>query len=79
MADIRARNRAVIFRVTEEEYTHLKKACYAGGGRSLSDFTRLKLLGPPAEGATPAFFQVAEKLDELKAAVQQLARLVTKP
>jgi hypothetical protein len=79
MADIRARNRAVIFRVTEEEYTHLKKACSAGGGRSLSDFTRLKLLGPPAEGATPAFFQVAEKLDELKAAVQQLARLVTKP
>lgn len=79
MADVRARNRAVIFRVTEEEYTHLKKACSAGGGRSLSDFTRLKLLGPPAEGATPAFFQVAEKLDELKAAVQQLTRLVTKP
>jgi hypothetical protein len=62
--------------VTEEEYTHLKEACSAVGGRSLSDFTRLKLLGPRAE--TPGIFQVAEKLDELKAAVQQLARLVTK-
>jgi hypothetical protein len=76
---VKARNRAVIFRVTEEEYTHLKEACSAVGGRSLSDFTRLKLLGPPAEGVTPAFFQVAEKLDELKAAVQQLTQLVTKP
>jgi hypothetical protein len=69
MAQVRARNRAVIFRVTEEEYTHLKNACSAGGGRSLSDFTRLKLLGPPSEAAT-----LTEKLDELKAAVQQLTQ-----
>jgi hypothetical protein len=78
MSGVRARTRAVIFRVTEEEYAHLKKACSAGGGRSLSDFTRLKLLGPPAEGVSPAFSQVAEKLDELKAAVQQLTSLVAK-
>jgi hypothetical protein len=75
VSKLKVRNRAIIFRVTEDEYKHLQKACSAAGGRSLADFARLRLLGAPG-GESPAIARVAEKLDEVKHAVQQLTGIL---
>lgn len=45
MNDLRHRNRLVVFRVTQEEYEALQHACTEEGARTLSDFTRSRLLG----------------------------------
>jgi hypothetical protein len=77
MAIIKPRNRVVIFRVTQEEYSHLETACTIGGARSLSDFARSRVLSGPEP--PPVLSQVEVKLDELKSAVEMLAtRLVEK-
>jgi len=74
------RNKAVLFRVTEDEYNRLIHACSSGGARSLSDFARARLLystPAPAElslAQAPSLAQVEEKLDELKSAVDQLTQ-----
>ena len=41
---IRRRDQAVVFRVTNEEYSQLQKACEASGSRNLSEFVRFELL-----------------------------------
>jgi hypothetical protein len=74
MAHTQPRNRAVIFRVTQEEYNRLEAACANGGARSLSDFARSRVLS-----AAPSHLSsVEEKLEEIKSAVQQLARVIVK-
>lgn len=78
MAVTKPRNKAVLFRVTEDEYNRLIHACSSGGARSLSDFARARLLGPAAAAAdagtapSPSLAQVEEKLNELKSALDQL-------
>ena len=69
------RNRVVLFRLTQEEYSSLQSA--AGSARSLSEFARSRILGPSSE-ETGHLTQVDEKLSELKVAVDQLTRLVAK-
>jgi hypothetical protein len=39
-----ARNRIVVFRLSQDEYRNLKKACNSHGARNLSDFTRSEVL-----------------------------------
>ena len=41
------RSRLINFRVTEEEFQHLKAACALQGARCLSDFARNTILGNP--------------------------------
>ena len=44
MASLHQRNRIVVFRLSQEEYSSLRLACVAAGSRNLSDFTRTELL-----------------------------------
>jgi len=80
VAVTKPRNKAVLFRVTEDEYNRLVDACSTGGARSLSDFARARLLGGASSPAEPnsspslSLAQVEEKLDELKSAVDQLTQ-----
>jgi len=39
-----ARDRVVVFRLSQQEYQTLKRACDSRGARNLSDFTRTELL-----------------------------------
>ncbi|HLY16482.1 MAG TPA: hypothetical protein VKR61_04630 [Bryobacteraceae bacterium] len=39
------RNRVVVFRVSQDEYSSLKEACDRAGARNLSDYTRSEVLG----------------------------------
>ncbi len=64
MAILKPRNRVLIFRLTEDEYSHLQSACSTDGARSLSDFARTRLLGSLA--AEPAASSVEQKLSDLQ-------------
>jgi hypothetical protein len=44
------RNRIVVFRLTQDEYKRLQKACSSTGASSISDFTRRELLDKPDTG-----------------------------
>lgn len=75
------RNRMVVFRLTQEEYDHLKGVCEERGGRNLSDFTRSELmtfLGADSleRLLEKRFFDVKQQLGELRDAVRQLSILV---
>jgi hypothetical protein len=70
MPDSKPRTRAVIFRLTQEEYNRVKSATSAGGARSLSDFARANVLRAAGE---PTLGQMERKLDELNRAVRQIA------
>jgi hypothetical protein len=74
MADIKPRTRAVIFRLTQDEYNRVKSASHAGGARSLSDFARANVLRAAGE---PTLGQMERKLDELHRTVRQLAEKLT--
>jgi len=72
------RNRSVIFRITQAEYDRLSLACAASGARTLSDYTRSKLLEASEtdlQGSThlDGFHAIDEKLDELKAMVNRVS------
>lgn len=73
MAVLNPRNKTVIFRLTEDEYSALQEACTSRGARSLSDYARERILsmneGPPIE----------QTLYQLNSAVQQLTRMLEKP
>ena len=66
-----ARNKTVVFRITREEYAHLKSACSEHRARSLSEFARAKVLRAVGE---PSLVEVGRKLGELELAVEQLSR-----
>ena len=64
------RNKLVNFRVSEEEFTQLTKACDASGARCLSAFTRNAVLAPRNESAAVTavesrLAQMTQKLDAL--------------
>src|SRR3954462_5115289 len=44
VSSLNPRNRMVVFRLTQEEYTRLRDACKSKGGRNLSEYTRSELL-----------------------------------
>lgn len=74
MADTKPRTRAVIFRLTQEEYNRVKFASSEGGARSLSDFARANVLRATGD---PTLGQVERKLDELNRTVRRLAEKLT--
>jgi hypothetical protein len=68
----------VIFRITQAEYDRLRLACGASGARTLSDYTRSRLLDASetdSQGSTrlEGFHAIDEKLEELKAMVNRIS------
>lgn len=74
MAISKPRNRVVLFRLTQDEYAQVQRACTEVDARSVSDFARARILGHAAPGAMPA--QVEARLADLTHAVERLTRLV---
>ena len=72
MAVTKPRNRTVLFRLTQEEYSALQAACSAGGARSLSDFARERILADRSSGTANLEAQVRE----LASAVGHLIMLI---
>lgn len=76
------RTRAVNFRVSEEEFQELKKACATQGARSVSEFARkavwrmvVGVLGPQlksgAENIEDGLTQIQQQLSELAALIRE--------
>jgi len=74
---LKPRNRAVVFRLTQEEYDALLAACLRSGGRSLSDYARSSLLNS-INAADPSIHRLETKLNETNSALQSLVLLVTR-
>jgi hypothetical protein len=75
------RTRAINFRLSEEEFEELKRACAARGARSLSDFARTAVWRMITHGLdTLPLGAVAEdidgRLDKLQQQLNQLAGLI---
>ena len=70
---IRPSPKAVAFHVTRDQYEILKAECASGAARSLSELARSRVLRAIAGHS---LVQVARKLEELEAAVEQLAEAV---
>ena len=74
MAVSKLRNRVVLFRLTQDEYDSVQKACVEGSARSISDFARVRILG---SGDNSSLAQVESQLAELSRAVENLTHLLT--
>jgi hypothetical protein len=70
MAINKPRNRILIFRLSEDEYSTLQSA--SSGSRSLSEFARAKLMG--SLDSNP----IDSQLTELKTTVARIAELLEK-
>jgi hypothetical protein len=71
------RNRLVVFRLTEEEYDTLKRACAEKGARNLSEFTRARVLGVARTDFVSAmlqrrFLEIEQQLASLQDALGRL-------
>jgi len=69
---VKSKTKAIVFRITEEDYERLESKTRATGARSLSEFARSKLLRAVGE---PSLAEVGRKLSELETAVQHLAEM----
>ena len=78
MAIVKRRDRIVVFRLTQEEYKRLEKACDRTGARNLSEYTRRELLETARTEAS-----IERRLSEVQTAISQinqtLRRLVDDP
>ncbi len=76
------RDRLVVFRLTQEEYRRLQRESSRNGARSLSDYTRARLLeaGEQAAGRRieKRLARFDERLEEVQTVLRQVARLVKK-
>ncbi|MCW5978631.1 MAG: hypothetical protein KIT09_11165 [Bryobacteraceae bacterium] len=69
----------MVFRLTQDEYRRLQKACSSTGARSISDFTRKELLdkaSSPADGLHSRLTVFERRLSELQSAVRQINSLL---
>src|SRR4051812_35348764 len=74
MAVSKLRNRVVLFRLTQDEYDSVQKACVEGSARSISDFARVRILGSAPDSTSLA--QIESTLAELSRSVENLTRLI---
>jgi uncharacterized protein YpiB (UPF0302 family) len=66
------RNRMVIFRLSQDEYSRLKSDCEAAGGRNLSDYTRTSLLTSSDNSLGSLLQQRFSEIDRKLTEIQQL-------
>ena len=79
-----ARRRVVVFRLSQDEYDCLKRACFDKGARNLSDFTRSELLavirsGPPEGVMYRRLSELERRLAEVQSSVEQIVQLLIAP
>jgi len=84
MASLHQRNRIVVFRLSQEEYSSLRLACVAAGSRNLSDFTRTELLtlvqpDPRESLIERKFMEIDRKLEVLHEIISSVAERVCLP
>jgi hypothetical protein len=73
----------VVFRLTQEEYTSLRDACKAKGGRNISEFTRSELLAMLRSDSLTAlirthFGELEQRVMQLETTLGELAALVAR-
>ncbi len=79
MAVTKRRDRTVVFRLTQEEYQRLERACVSTGARNLSDYTRGQLLERSVLKTgrlENRLLNFDRRLSELQDAVRQITRLL---
>ena len=74
------RNRVVVFRVNDEEFETLTKACSVKGANTLSEFTRTELLSridsEPKDELQDRFSSMEQRIEDLHSTVKDLVHLV---
>jgi hypothetical protein len=74
------RTRAINFRLSEEEFRELKRACAAGGARSVSDFARAAVcrmvVGGIEAGPAAGTEIIDRRLDQLQQQLNELVGLI---
>jgi hypothetical protein len=79
MAVAKPRNRAVLFRVTQEEYEALQAVSASSGARTISDFVRAALLpsiGTPCTTGPESLIEMSRTLASLKDMVGRVAEKI---
>lgn len=78
MRPVDRRTKLVSFRVSPDEYSHLRQACSARGMRSVSEFARIAmqtLVRDEGAGVIPLDIQVRELREQIAALSAQLEHL----
>ena len=70
------KKRIVNFRLTEDEYQTLQKACTTTGARSISDYARSILLGALPNETRPQRPDVSHRIDQLELRVRALSAAI---
>jgi len=73
MTFIKRRDRAVIFRLTQDEYHNLETACRQRGARTLSDYARSELL----QAAERDQSEVMRQLSDLRTRLERMEGLLS--
>lgn len=81
MAAKRPRNRIVVFRLSQDEFSSLKTACDEKGGHNLSEFTRTEVLTFLKSRSEDSlierrFRDMDRKLTDLQATIRQVATIL---
>jgi len=71
----------VVFRLTQDEFKLLQKACRRTGSRNLSDYTRAQLLDraatpPKADRVEVRLLKFDKRLGELQESLRQVTRML---
>ena len=77
MSVLKPRNRLINFRLTEEEFIHLRDACAAQGARSLSDFARSAVMRQASGNGPSEAEWVPQSLKNLDGIVASLESRVS--
>jgi len=75
MGVLKARTRAVLIRISQDEYEHLQSDVVASGSRSMSELARSRVLRAIGE---PTLADMGQKLGKLEAAVKRLTQVVNR-
>jgi hypothetical protein len=83
---VKRRDKLVYFRISEEEFEEILKACHAKGARSVSDLARAavqEFIKSPAKESEQQMTDFLGRLqmvaDDLKQSIQQLVSTVVSP
>jgi hypothetical protein len=76
MPSLHARNRIVVFRLSQDEYDRLRAACDAVGGRILSAFTRSQT-GNADSGIEREFIGIDRKLSASQTLIKHVPDRIT--